>query len=375
MLGLAGLIGVAAIGLTVFSVVDDNSDDDADDDKQQAGGDAEGEGPAGAPDLLAAAFDAEPPDGAQMSGDTGDTGGEPVVAQRLSSTMMTDAPATGDPDGQGVGIIDGGADGETLSGTNQADRIGGRDGDDTIAAGAGDDEIRGGRGDDTLDGGAGDDILHGEDGADALHGGAGDDRLFGHNGDDTLAGGAEDDELTGSAGNDTLHGGAGDDALQGGLGDDRLDGGMGSDTLFGGHGDDTLVGVVDDPDTDRIDDIDGGRDFLNGGGGDDTILAGRDDVVTTGSGADTVILGDWLDAEHQAEIVDFSAETDMLVVMYDDAAGPEPNITLAPDAEDPAAQHLLLDGVKVAHIANAAGLTPGHVALMPQKDLPSPGRP
>ena len=65
----------------------------------------------------------------------------------------------------------------------------------------------------------------------------------------------------------------------------------------------------------------------------------------------------------------------MLVVLYDDAAGPAPDLSLAPDDADPAAQRLLLDGVGIAHVANAVGLTPAHVALMPQTDLPGIGRP
>jgi len=145
--------------------------------------------------------------------------------------------------------------------------------------------------------------------------------------------------------------------------------------LRGEDGDDTLTGIIEDPDTDRVDDLDEGRDFLNGGSGSDTILAGRDDVVTAGSGSDTVMLGDWIDADHQAEITEFSAGEDMLVVLYEDAAVPAPDLSLAPDDADPAAQRLLLEGVEIARIANAVGLTPAHVALMPQKDLPVIGRP
>ena len=159
-------------------------------------------------------------------------------------------------------------------------------------------------------------------------------------------------------------------ALHGDLDDDRLDGGMGSDTLFGGHGDDTVTGIVEDPATDGIDDTDTGRDYLNGGGGDDVIVAGRGDIVTTGGGSDTVMLGDWLDADHQAEILDFSAADDMLMVFHDAPEGAEPEITLEPDADDPAAQRLLLDGIEIARIADAEGLTLDHVALVAQVQLP-----
>ena len=63
------------------------------------------------------------------------------------------------------------------------------------------------------------------------------------------------------------------------------------------------------------------------------------------------------------------------MVLYDDAAGPAPDLSLAPDDADPAAQRLLFAGIGIAHVANAVGLTPADVALMPQKDLPVIGRP
>jgi Ca2+-binding RTX toxin-like protein len=270
--------------------------------------------------------------------------------------------------GNGYVIVEGGASGDAISGSDAPDMILGRDGDDTIEAGAGADEVRGGAGDDVIRGGEGSDTLHGDDGGDMLDGEAGEDRLLGHNGDDVIRGGAGDDSLVGGAGNDTLLGGDGYDALHGALDDDWLHGGIGADTLFGGHGNDTVIGIVDDPGTALLDDIDNARDFLNGGGGDDVILAGRGDSVTTGSGADTVLLGDWLAAGHQAEILDFSASDDMLMVFYDET-GPEPDIALAPDPDNPADQRLLLDGVEIARIANAAGVTLAHVALVPQAEL------
>jgi len=77
--------------------------------------------------------------------------------------------------------------------------------------------------------------------------------------------------------------------------------------------------------------------------------------ATTRSGADTLrgadadplpggLRDDRIDVEHQAEITDFSAGEDMLVVLYDGAAGPAPDVSLAPDAEDPASQRLLFGG-------------------------------
>lgn len=389
MLFFASLLGIAAIGASAFVGFDNDADDTAADMSSEGAGDESGAAGAvpleNGPDLLQSALDAvdggeilddapAAPAGADTVTDAPDIQTESAI-QTAADVLTENQGANTDGAARDVSagwqIVDGDDTSETITGTEAREMIGGRGGEDTITGGDGDDEIRGGAGADVLHGGTGDDTLHGDDGDDTLHGDAGDDRLFGHNGDDVLRGGEGDDSLVGSAGNDTLYGGAGDDALHGDLDDDWLDGGMGSDTLFGGHGNDTLIGIVDDPATDSIDDIDTGRDYLNGGGGDDVIIAGRGDIVTTGSGADTVMLGNWLDADHQAQILDFSAAEDMLMVFYDEN-GPEPEIALEPDATNSGDQRLLLDGVEIAHIVNAAGLTLDHVALVPQTQMPVP---
>jgi Ca2+-binding RTX toxin-like protein len=304
------------------------------------------------------------------SDDTPDPGTAPDDGPQDSGTDLLDALAQ-DPDeaAQPVWqVIAGQDEAEVIAGTDGQDQINGYQGDDTITGGAGADVLHGGAGQDLVQGEGGDDTLHGGDGADDLRGGRGEDRLFGHNDDDRLFGGAGDDSLVGSAGDDTLVGGQGADALHGDIGNDHLTGDLGQDTLFGGIGDDTLSGVVDDPDTAARDDLDE-RDYLNGGSGDDVILAGQEDVVSTGAGADQVILGDWLTAGHQAEILDFSVAEDTLLVVYDDAAGEVPEIGLVSDPETPEAQHLVVNGVQLATIANAAGLTLDHVTLLPQSGL------
>ena len=376
MLFFASLLGIAAIGASAFVGLGGDDEMSADMSEDSAEGETSGSGaaPSGdGPDLVSAALDAVAGDANLDDAGTGlaeaETPNETPVEP--PADISTETEAEGEDTQEVSRIVDGGEGAETITGTDDPEMIGGRGGEDTITGGGGADELRGGAGADVLHGDDGDDTLHGEDGDDALYGEADDDRLFGHNGEDTLWGGDGDDSLVGSAGNDTLYGGAGDDALHGDLDDDRLDGGMGSDTLFGGHGNDTVIGIVDDPATDAIDDIDTGRDYLNGGGGDDAIIAGRGDIVTTGSGSDTVMLGDWLAADHQAEILDFSAANDMLMVFYDETDGAEPDITLEPDSEDPASQRLLLDGVEIAHIANASGLTLDHVALVPQAQMPA----
>ncbi|WP_210878585.1 calcium-binding protein [Roseovarius autotrophicus] len=344
MLLFASLLGLVAVSASALVGFDNETDSDETEAEPPATPHEQSEGP----DLLNALL--APAQVAAAAEPGAGIGVEPALVEA------------------GWQIVEGGTGMDAISGTDAPEMILGRDGDDLIDAGGGPDEVRSGAGDDLIRGGAGPDTLHGGDGRDVLDGGPGDDRLFGHNGNDTLFGGEGNDSLVGSAGNDMLFGGDGDDALHGALDDDWLHGGMGSDTLFGGHGNDTLIGIVDNPATARLDDLDDGRDFLNGGAGDDVILAGRSDIVTTGSGADRVVLGDWLDAAHQVEILDFSAEHDLLMVVYD-KTGPEPDIALAPDAEAASDMRLLLNGVEIARIANAEGLTLDHVALVSQSEL------
>lgn len=253
---------------------------------------------------------------------------------------------------------------EAIDGTPGQDQINGYEGADTIRGGDGDDLIHGSDGQDDLAGDAGDDTLHGGAGEDILRGGDGSDHLFGHGGEDTLHGGTGDDSLVGGAGDDLLFGDDGNDALHGDIGNDTLQGGLGQDTLFGGWGDDVITGIVDDPATPTLEDIDG-RDYLNGGGGNDLIIAGRGDVISTGSGSDTIVLGDWLTEEDQAEILDFSHADDRLAVLYDDTDGHRPEVSFEPDEDRQDYRHLVVDGVRIAVLLNAGDLTPADVTLVP----------
>lgn len=218
----------------------------------------------------------------------------------------------------------------TAFGTSNADEMLGGDGQDYLS---------GRDGDDALAGGNGMDELHGELGNDMLSGGDGADSLFGHVGDDQLLGDAGDDTLTGGSGDDYLVGGAGDDSLSGNLDDDTLIGGSGEDTLFGGEGNDLIDGS-DDAES----------DFLNGGAGDDKILAGILDNVSTGTGSDTITVGE--DAE--AHVSDFDPLADQIELEYEGDIVPtlsteptETGIALLADG----ALVMTLDGVEALDVS------------------------
>ncbi|MGO4129838.1 calcium-binding protein, partial [Inquilinus sp. YAF38] len=196
----------------------------------------------------------------------------------------------------GTGLGSGGeAQGDTLSGIENAWGTGGHD--DVLTGSAGANRLQGWGGDDVLNGLGGSDTLIGDEGTDTLHGGDGDDFLHVDAGADIMDGGAGRDTIVfdramvadwhsgvldaaigtdtwqnweaiqGSDGNDTirtnswgfaveLRGGAGDDVLAAGVndatadtlsgeaGNDQLDGGPGDDVLRGGTGADVLVGLA-----------------------------------------------------------------------------------------------------------------------------------
>lgn len=339
MLWLAGLMGIMAVGTVAFVDPQTNSDDD--DDLSDS---AEGTPSAEQETLDIPADNFEP--------DYDPRGGDDAALLEPANVSETDT----------VTLQTGTENDDQLDGTDTNDRVRGLDGDDVLSGGLGNDELRGDDGDDTLFGNTGDDTLHGLDGGDVVHGGEANDVLFGHNANDRLDGGAGNDALQGSAGNDALYGRDGHDTMQGGLDNDTLIGGAGADALFGGWGDDVLSGVMRNASGEDEDD----SDFLNGGGGDDSILAGNGDIVTAGDGEDEIVLGDWLSSGEAAQILDFTAADDSIVLVWDDSeeGSSEPLITVSvdPDAEDQTL--VLMDGAVVATV-NGSDILPADIALIP----------
>ncbi len=153
---------------------------------------------------------------------------------------------------------------DSLTGTEQSDRIFGKTGNDTISGLGGNDWLFGEAGDDTLSGDDGNDSLFGGDGSDNLDGAQGNNFLFGGNGNDTISNrGADNSFLFGGNGDDSLFGGGGNDRIYGEDGNDNLIGFSGNDTLEGGAGNDVLDGTL-------VARGEGEIDTLAGGSGADT---------------------------------------------------------------------------------------------------------
>ena len=357
MLELFGLLGALLAGLAVDSFIGnmtdkaDASDDDA---APEAAGnsDATGTG-ANILDWLAA---------------EGDKDGDAYDADRIGHAHPDPVPASSDTvqdqdaelilQGQDADeILSGQGGDDTLIGGAGDDQLMGRGGDDAVLGGEGDDLAHGGAGADTLQGGAGNDLLAGEDGDDKLVGGAGADTLLGHEGADSLFGGAGSDTLIGGNGNDGLIGGDGDDWLAGGLGDDSLTGDLGSDTLDGGAGNDVLDGR-------NVQGAIPEMDFMNGGDGDDTLMLSAGDYATGGGGSDWFELSDLSPGDEIANIADYNADEDTLVVVFDPMLHPDPQLSIeTPENTDDAI--VLLDGVPLAMVQGGAGMSLDDVLLTP----------
>lgn len=353
MLGMLGLFGALLAGLVADSMIGNlMGKPDTDEDDVPPGGDAD-PGEDGAEgnllDWLA------PEQGAAVAAHPSSDDPDYVPTSNVT-------PISEDTDllleGQGaIDVLTGAGGDDTLLGGGGDDQLSGENGNDFVQGGAGADVGYGGAGDDTLQGGAGDDLLAGNTGDDRLVGGAGSDTLLGHEGVDGLYGGAGADTLIGGGGGDRLVGGDADDWLLGGLGGDHLTGDAGSDTLDGGAGSDALNGREAVGAFPEI-------DFLNGGDGDDTLTIGAGDYATGGAGADWFELSDVAVGDAIANIADYNADEDTLVVVFDPALHPDPHLSLlTPDNSDDVV--VLLDGVPLVMVHGAAGMTVADLLLTP----------
>ncbi|MBO6602489.1 MAG: hypothetical protein JJ938_06175 [Roseicyclus sp.] len=296
-----------------------------------------------------------------------DAGGETIVDGDGHLPSEEDG-ATPDA-AEGDDLMDGGTANDMLRAREELSDIFGRGGPDALTAGPGDDRLVGHSGNDAIFGDNGDDSLEGASGHDELYGDAGNDVLRGGAGRDLLAGGDGDDDAAGGADDDMLFGGDGDDALQGDDGDDHLQGGFGADTLEGGAGNDRLDGTFSSESNmfGPFDEDEG--DVLDGGAGDDIIMAGTDDLIFVGAGADTVTTGAYIDPDGEAPLIsDFDPAEDVIEVMFDPALTPDPVITVV-DFPDGSGADILLNGELVLKANGAQGLDPGTIALR-QIDLP-----
>ena len=143
----------------------------------------------------------------------------------------------------------------------------------------------------------------------------------------------------------------GADVLSGDAGRDELNGDAGNDVLFGVTPETRDAGAAD-------------ADTLNGGAGEDVLLGGSGDWLHGGEGGDSFALGDWIDPNAPATIADYTVGQDRLAVIYDPQGTATPQISIEPSEAHPGAAWILLDGIRLAEVLDAAGLNAQDVALL-----------
>ena len=87
------------------------------------------------------------------------------------------------------------------------------------------------------------------------------------------------------------------------------------------------------------------------------------------SDAEIIAPQDFLTEMHQDEVTDFSAADDQLVVVFDDLVDPNPLVGLEEDEHQNTRTHLTLNGVRIAAVDEAEGLTLDHITLVAQSTV------
>ncbi|WP_299846134.1 hypothetical protein [uncultured Roseovarius sp.] len=73
-----------------------------------------------------------------------------------------------------------------------------------------------------------------------------------------------------------------------------------------------------------------------------------------------------------ADISSFSAEDDRLVIVFNDHFDPDPEVGLEVDERDLSRAHVTLNGIRIAAVDEAEGLTLDHIALVAQSSVEIP---
>jgi hypothetical protein len=363
MLAAGGLLILAAMGYAFGGMITDGTapSDGLPDDAQTEQDDVAAIAKGALPPSLADLFRIGNAPVTAFGGD-----GDDSLTGGMGDDTLSGGPGDDTLDGYaGDDLLDGGTGDDVLRGREGMDSLLGGGGDDAITGGPGADLIEGGEDDDALFGNEGNDTILGQGGADEIYGDEGDDSLDGGDGTDFIVGGDGNDTLSGGAGGDLLFGSDGDDHLSGGDGDDFLQGGFGADTLLGGAGNDRLDGtfaagdsIFGPYDEDR-------GDLLDGGDGDDVIIIGAQDIATGGAGQDRFVTGSFIEmAALAGHVTDFDPTQDVIEVMFDPDATPDPVITVTNFADGSGA-NILFNGEVILTVAGAQGLDPAAIIRRP----------
>ncbi len=155
----------------------------------------------------------------------------------------------------------------------------------------------------------------------------------------------------------------GNNRIETGEGDDAISDNFGANLINGQQRDDFIVSVDDARDQ-------GTADTVRGGVGQDILVVDQGDHVTTGDGADQVVIETYngvVDGYDLITITDFIAGQDALTVQGDaDLLRPAPDGTSPvslQELEDDGGTLVLINGIPIAHLLGVQGMSPGQIEL------------
>lgn len=85
--------------------------------------------------------------------------------------------------------------------------------------------------------------------------------------------------------------------------------------------------------------------------------------MTTGDGADVIVLGQWLE-DAATEIMDYDAADDSLLLVWDLKEDPDPQVAILADEADASVNHVLVNGTEIATVHGATPPDPLDIILV-----------
>jgi len=154
-----------------------------------------------------------------------------------------------------------------------------------------------------------------------------------------------------------------DDTSASGAGDDANSDNFGSNLINGQQGDDFIVAVDDRSDLGKV-------DTVKGGVGRDTLVVDEGDLVTTRGGADQDILETYsgvADGYDVVTITDFDTARDVLTLQGEASLlrpgnGDETPVSVQ-ELDDQTGTMVLINGIRVAHLIGAQGVSPDQIRV------------
>ncbi|MFC3119223.1 hypothetical protein ACFOHS_17620 [Jhaorihella thermophila] len=86
--------------------------------------------------------------------------------------------------------------------------------------------------------------------------------------------------------------------------------------------------------------------------------------MTGGAGHDSFLAGDWIVGGPQARIMDFDPEEDRLVIAWDLAKSPDPDVEITPESDGSGLFRVVIDGVPVVRVAADGAPSVDDIVLM-----------